>query len=225
MLILPTAYLAPVQHYALLCGDCSVVEDRGEHFVKQTCRNRCRILGARGVETLVVPVEHSGPHGATHTPVHDIRISKHEPSWQRRHWHALRTAYNSTPFFEYYADDFAPIYERPYTFLCDWNADLEHLVLILLGLEARKQVSGTYITPAADDIDLRQVVEKHGMMGEELFHTVPYWQLWAPQGTFVPGLSIVDLLFNMGTEARLVLKASLAAEALQTALPQRSFPA
>lgn len=211
MLILPTAYLAPVQHYAMLCGGGFVVEDRGEHFVKQTCRNRCRILGARGVETLVVPVEHGGPRGATHTPIRDTRISGHEPFWQRRHWHALRTAYNSTPFFEYYADDFAPLYERPYTFLCDWNADLEHVVLSLLGLEVRKQVSETYITPAAGDTDLRQAGQKHGTTLGGLFRPAPYWQLWAPQGSFVPNLSIADLLFNMGPESRLVLRDSCSA--------------
>ena len=210
MFILPTAYLAPVQHYAMLFGDEPLVEDRGEHFVKQTCRNRCRILGARSVETLVVPVEHNNPAGATHTPMRDIRISKHEPSWQRRHWHALRTAYNSTPFFEYYADDFAPIYERPYTFLCDWNADLERVVLSLLEVEARKQVSENYVTPTAGDTDLRQAVQKNGTTADELFRPASYWQLWASQGSFVPNLSIVDLLFNMGPEARLILQASIA---------------
>ncbi|MBP3227505.1 MAG: WbqC family protein [Bacteroidaceae bacterium] len=205
MLLLSSSYLAPVQWYTKLLTGLPVVEDRGEHFVKQTYRNRCRILGAQGVETLVVPVEHGA--GASHTPMRDIRISAHEPAWQRRHWHALRTAYEGTPFFDYYADDLQPLYERPFRFLCDWNAALHEAVCRLLGIKPVANVSDTYIHPTATDTDLRLSIRPKSAPADPAFHPAPYWQLRAP-GRFVPNLSIADLLFNMGPEARLVLRKS-----------------
>lgn len=206
MLILPTAYLAPVQQYTKLLTEQHVVEDRGEHFVKQTYRNRCRILGARGVETLIVPVEHAG--SATHQSVRDVRISTHEPHWQRRHWHALCTAYEGTPFFEYYTDDLRPHFERPYTFLCDWNADLRNTICTLLGIETDIETRGTYITASENDTDLRTTIRPKSPLPDPAFQPTPYWQLRA-QGRFVPNLSIIDLLFNMGQEARIILRTSI----------------
>ena len=203
MTILPSAYLAPVQYYTKLCGGESVIEDRGEHYVKQTCRNRCRILGARGVETLIIPIEHGG--GTSHTPMRVIRISSHDPAWQRRHWHALRTAYDNTPYFLYFADTLAPIFERHYAFLCDWNAEVENAVCALFGLSRHKKISNEYVVATNADDDCRTSPLRSPS-------AVPYWQVHAPQGEFVPDLSIADLLFNMGPEARLVLSAQMAQE-------------
>lgn len=206
--ILPSAYLAPVQYYTKLCGgEARIIEDRGEHFQKQTIRNRCRILGPQGIETLVVPVSHTG--GATRTPMRDIRISTHEPAWQRRHWHALKTAYQATPYFIYYADELASLYEQPFRYLCDWNDALDRLVRGFLGITAEKTVSPHHITPAPGDTDLRQALNPKRPQPDPAFRPQPYWQLGARQGAFVPNLSIADLLFNTGPEARLILLRSI----------------
>ncbi len=50
----------------------------------------------------------------------DIRISDHG-NWRHMHWNAIESAYNSTPFFEYYRDDFYPFYEKKYVFLADFT--------------------------------------------------------------------------------------------------------
>ncbi len=210
MIILPSAYLAPVGYYSYLASGNQTVRDVGEHFVKQTYRNRCRILGARGVETLVVPIEHAG--SATHQAIKDLRISTHEPHWQRHHWHSLRTAYEGTPFFMFYADDLKPLYERPYTFLCDWNTDLENTICQLLGLQQTIATSTTYIVATNCDTDLRKnfSTKAHSLPWNT---PIPYWQIHAAPGSFVPNLSIVDLLFNLGPEARLLLQHSSSTEA------------
>ena len=44
--LLTSAYLAPVHYYTKLLAAPCVVEERAEHYVKQTFRNRCLIATA-----------------------------------------------------------------------------------------------------------------------------------------------------------------------------------
>lgn len=208
MTILFSAYLAPVQFYTKLCGSDGVVEDRGEHFVKQTYRNRCHILGTHGIEVLTIPVEHSCGQSMSKTPMSDVRISTHDSSWRRRHWHALRTAYEGTPYFDFFADDLAPIFERSYKFLCDWNGDLQQAICSIIGLSSLPIVSFEYVQATASDQDFRQSLRPKNPPLDPSFRPLPYYQVHTPPELFVPNLSIVDLLFNTGPEARLILQSS-----------------
>ena len=101
---LSSYYLAPVSYYAQLVREPSVVIDIDEPYSKQTLRNRCYIASPNGPLALTIPVVKFVPY---HTPMRDIRISDHG-NWRHLHWNALVSSYRRTPFFEYYADDFAP---------------------------------------------------------------------------------------------------------------------
>lgn len=187
MLSLPTAYFAPVSYYVALAAADSVVVDQHEHYVKQTWRNRCRIAMPSGPQDLVIPVVAS----TNHTPIRDIRLSDHG-NWRHHHWSALRTAYGKSPFFEYYADDFAPFYlERRFEFLFDFNWALCELVCALIDIETPVTRSDSYL--AADFPSRPETMP-------------PYYQVFAPRLGFLPDLSVADLLFNMGPEAIFVLQ-------------------
>lgn len=214
MLILSSAYLAPVQYYAHLYASPRAVEDRGEHFVKQTYRNRCLIATPTGPAALVVPVVRADN---SHSPMRDIRISDHG-NWTHLHQAALRSAYEGSPFFEYCADDLMPLYERPYKYLVDLNEAFAQALLSLLGLQTDITVSDEYIpAPTAGtraegepQTDLRQVISpKTPLTADPAFHPQPYWQVFAGRTGFLPNLSILDLLFHMGNESRIVLRASI----------------
>ena len=75
-------------------------------------------------------------------------------NWRHLHWNALESAYNHTPFFEYYKDDFRPFYEQKYEFLADFNEALCRLVCSLIGLEPQMERTTDYKTtfaPGEDD--------------------------------------------------------------------------
>lgn len=203
MLLTSSSYLAPVQVYAHLYAATEIVEDRYEHFVKQTYRNRCYIASANGPQALTIPVERNG---RSHTAMRDIRISDHG-NWRHLHWTAIRSAYDSSPYFFYYADDFAPLYERRFDFLVDFNEALQHLVLSLLSLEAKRpRLSDAYIEqPRPEDIDLRFAGPKAPAEADPHFHAEPYYQVFGERLGFLPNLSIIDLLFNHGPESRLII--------------------
>ena len=204
MIVVSSAYLAPVQYYAHLYAADSVVEDRYEHFVKQTYRNRAYIATPDGPQPLTIPVVRSG---ATHTATRDIRISDHG-NWRHLHWNALVSAYENSPFFEYYADDFRPLYERPFDFLVDFNEALEHTVLDLLALDKPITLAESYVAEIGEGVlDLRNVISpKAPADADPLFRAQPYYQVFAERTGFQPNLSIVDLLFNYGNESRLILR-------------------
>ena len=115
--LLTSTYFGPVQWYQKLNqSDCCLIE-RHDHFVKQTYRNRCVIATTSGLQALTVPIER---YEGAHCEMRDIRISNHG-SWRHLHWNALQSAYGESPFFEFYADDLIPFFERRWEFLFDFN--------------------------------------------------------------------------------------------------------
>lgn len=207
MIILSSAYLAPIQYYAHIYADDDIVEDRGENFLKQTYRNRCYIATSQGALALTLPIVHET---VSHIPVGEIRLSDHG-NWRRTHWNALQTAYDNSPYFMYYADDFYRIYQRSYEYLVDFNEAFEKLILDILMISCTPKVTYTYIVPPFNKaIDLREIISpKVSLERDPYFIQTPYYQIFAPKTGFLPNLSIVDLLFNLGPESRIVLRNSL----------------
>jgi hypothetical protein len=194
-MILSTAYLAPVEYYVHLYNNRRVTVEKHDNYIKQTYRNRCIIASANGLQTLSIPI--IKPDSAK-CLTKDVKIAEHG-NWRHLHWNAIVSAYNSTPFFEYYADDFRPFYEKPAGFLFDFNEQLRELVCSLLDISICVSYSSEYKTTPPDELDLRETIhpKKQSAIGE----FKPYWQVFANKYGFQPNLSIIDLLFNIGPES------------------------
>lgn len=206
---LGSAYLPPVCYFAKLLQYDKVFIEQHDHYLKQTYRNRCHIAGPGGVQVLSVPIVKPD---TLKCATKDIRISDHG-NWRHLHWNAIESAYNSTPFYEYYKDDFRPFYENKYTFLCDFNEELCRLITQLIDLELTSpERTTTYKTTFADnEFDFRESIHPKKELNAEdnKFRSVPYYQVFEERNGFIPNLSIIDLLFNMGPESLLVLQQSI----------------
>ena len=196
---LSTAYLAPVQYYSKLVFFDEIRIETEENYPKQTYRNRCMIATANGVQALTIPVKK--PEGLK-APTRDIRISEHG-NWRHLHWNALVSAYNMSPFFEYYYDDFRHFYEKKYIFLIDYNEALQSTVCDLLDLHP-KIINTKKYEPSTEN-DFRNVIDPRHPLNDETFTPHPYYQVFREKHGFLPNLSIIDLLFNMGPESILLL--------------------
>lgn len=207
--LLSSAYLAPVSYYAHLYASASAIIETCDNYVKQTYRNRCLIAGPNGVQVLTVPIEKPAFGKVS---MRDIRISDHG-NWRHLHWNALQSSYERSPFFEYFADDLRPFFERRIDFLFDFNEGLQQTVLNLLDIPTTMMYTENYCTEYPSSIiDLREAISpKRPWQDYTTFTAQPYYQVFAQKHGFLPNLSIVDLLFNMGLEARIVLKQSLQA--------------
>ena len=206
-ILLSSAYLPPVQYFAHLQSAEQVWIEQYDHYQKQTYRNRCVIAAPDGPLSLTVPIEKPNTQKAF---MRDIRISDHG-NWRHLHWNAIESAYNHTPFFEYYKDDFRPFYEKKFDFLVDYNEQLCQLVCQLIDIDTSFLRTESYVAePSNTIIDLRDAIHpKKEVMDDASFSAVPYYQVFQERLGFLPNLSIIDLLFNMGPEAILVLQKSI----------------
>lgn len=194
-----TAYAAPVQYYWHWNRSDSRIVEVCEHYIKQSWRNRCLIATANGPMVLSLPVE----SGAGKTSIKDVRLSDHG-NWRHLHWNSIESAYNSSPFFEYYADDLRPIYEKRYAFLFDFNEALHRCFCSLLDLDSNATTTKLFQPDSpADCLDLRTLIHPKKPWNEvdTTFCSKPYYQVFDLKYGFQPNLSIMDLLFNMGPEA------------------------
>ena len=203
-ILLPSAYLAPIQYYSKLlqCGSNIAYIEGNDNYAKQTYRNRCIIADANGPLALTIPTE-KGTEGKC--LMRDIRISDHG-NWRHQHWNALEAAYRHTPFFQYYEDDFRPFYEKKIEFLYDFNLQLTELTCSLIGLDAVLKSTKEYQHNTDGMADFRNLITPKVPFGEDKdFHPAEYYQVFKTKHGFIPNLSIADLLFNMGPESILIL--------------------
>ena len=187
-MIFPITYLGSVDYYRQWLNDSDAVIEQWETFPKQTERNRCVIAGANGIEQLTIPVERQ--HGRQ-IKTRDLHITYQE-QWQHRHWEALRSAYRHSAFYDYYAEFFEPFYTKRYDFLLDYNIGLMEVVLKLLDVQKPIELTSTYISNRTMTIDPSNIK--------------PYYQVFQDKHGFLPNMSIIDLLFNMGPESITYLK-------------------
>ena len=203
--LLSTTYFGPVQWYQKLHRAEKVWIDGQERFVKQTYRNRCVIATANGTQTLSIPTIHPTDAGGQHAiSMKEIRISDHG-NWRHQHWNALASAYGESPFFDYYADDLRPFFEKRWTFLLDFNTEITMKMCELLDIEPDVALTENCIPKPADTptpfCDFRDAISPKHPAEDTDFQPRPYYQVYGMRHGFTPNLSILDLLFNMGNES------------------------
>lgn len=204
-ILLSSAYLAPIEYYTKLLSEDVILIEQWENYNKQSYRNRCTVASPMGESALSIPIEKTDKSKIL---MKDVRISDHG-NWRHLHWNAFLSYYNSTPFFEYYEDDFRPFYDKKHEFLFDFNEQLRVLICQLIGIDVDVKYTETY-SKDFEGKDFRETIhpKKDWREVSENFSSVPYYQVFQNKHGFLPNLSIVDLLFNMGPEALLVLEKS-----------------
>ncbi|MBQ9418235.1 MAG: WbqC family protein [Bacteroidales bacterium] len=194
--IFPTAYFPPITYMANMLRYSKVVIEVHETYPKQTIRNRALIMTSSGVFPLIVPV--SRPNG-NHTPTHAVEISYHE-RWNIIHLRTLQTAYNTSPYYLYYCDELEALLTSHYHHLIDLNKSLT--LWCLQKIKAPCEiVFSTHFTPhSSTHNDFRlQFSSKHQSPNPQL---TPYYQVFSDRIPFTPNLSVLDLLMNLGPDAR-----------------------
>lgn len=193
-ILVSTAYLPPVSYLSQIACSDEVIVEREENYLKQTYRNRCCILSAHGPQSLSIPVYRGSQHK---TLIRDISVD-YSKRWQQVHLGAITSSYNSSPYFEFYHEIFENIISQNHKFLLDLNLELTEAILKILKLKITLSYSSVFEPASNRDYDFRyNISPKLGssFIGKE------YSQVFDTGQGFVPDLSIIDLIFNMGPDS------------------------
>jgi len=191
-------------------------------FTKNDWRNRNKIKTSNGVQWLTIPVNHS-----TDQMIKDIRVS--QSNWNQKHWKTIKQNYSKAKYFNQYSDVFEEHYLNIKTDnLSEINRSFIEKINEIIGIKTKiswvwdYEISGdrverliqlckvtganTYLSgPAAKDY-LDESLFKSADIEVEWMNYAGYQeypQLYPP---FEHGVTILDLLFNVGDDAKKYMK-------------------
>jgi hypothetical protein len=204
-IILPCNYLPNLTYIKQVLLADEIVVEICQNYLKQTYTNRCKILGANGIQVLSIPVVKI--HN-TKQAVKDIKIN-YEEDWQKQHWLAFQSAFGKSAFWFHYKDYFEPFYlQKKYEYLFELNRDLLLLILKLLKVEKPILYTQNFEVVKENGIDLRNFFDAKNRNLEEQNegnNLKKYLQVFAEKYPFQPNLSIIDLLMNQGPQVKTYL--------------------
>ena len=195
-------YLPSIEYMALAYANSVVQFEVFENFPKQTFRNRTRILGANGVETLTIPVKHtSGIRQLTK----DVQID-YRQDWMRRHKGAIQAAYGNAPFYEHFDPFIQQIFAKKSKYLVDLNIHYFNFLTKVLGKALPYSLTEVF---AHQEIDSKwnQIQTKQSWESRPYYQVNAYRQCFG--NSFEPNLSVLDLVMNHGNESYDILMQSL----------------
>ncbi|MGA9212384.1 WbqC family protein [Kaistella sp.] len=190
--LLPIFYLPPISWFSIFFQeDAEIVFEQYENFPKQTYRNRTNIYGANGKLSLIIPMNHNGTR-----LLKEIQTSTRE-KWQQLHWKSIKTAYQTSPYFDYYEDQLEGIFNFKSNSLVEFNLNALKIILKILKTEKTFSLSDEYFKePAA--LNYR---DRFSAKAETDFQVENYYQSFSDKYGFLEDLSIIDLLCNKGPES------------------------
>lgn len=186
-------------------------------FKKSEYQNRNLIKGPQGPQWLTVPVIHQFGQS-----IGKVRINE-GVDWRNKNLGGIASCYRRAPFFGDYYGDFEELIVGPRAGLSELNIACSMLIARLLGLttslviasdlgevagardrrliEITRRIGGdTYLSGAGGKgyIDEAAFIEQGIAIRFQDFTCPEYPQLF---GGFVPNLSTIDMLFNLGPKA------------------------
>lgn len=193
MTLFHPTYFSPIIQYAAIAKSKEIVFEVEDNFQKQTYRNRCHIYTANGKHLLNVPIQHSK---GLKQKTKDVKID-YKDDWHHLHLKTLKTAYSSSPFFEFYIDDLNPIFEKKHTFLLDLNLNCN--VFVMNALQLKIPISNTTEYHKENSFfDARNLANSKP---DNVFQLEKYYQIFNSNHGFISNLSVLDLIFMEGPNA------------------------
>ena len=178
----------------------TVAWDLSEHFEKMTYRNRYYLAAANGLAKLSIPIHKGRDH---HAVMNDVLIS-YAQDWQTQHWRTIVSAYNRSPYFEFYASSLEKLFLQKFDKLIDFNLASIHWLTRQLELSFKEETISVFRKEYPAAVDLRNMKPELEERSDRDFPL--YYQVFQERNGFTPNLSIIDLLFSEGPLTKKWLK-------------------
>ena len=192
-------YFPNIHQFTQIIKANNILFEVSDNYQKQTFRNRTYIYGANGKLGLFIPVIHTHKQRELFK---DVKIS-YESNWMDLHLKSLQSAYRSSPYFEYFEDDFIKLYSEKEKFLVDFNIKCIKLIYNLLDIDLNFKISNEYIEKTNEIIDLRGLSNARK---QKTIETPKYIQVFESKHGYLNNLSILDLIFSEGKNSVSLMK-------------------
>lgn len=194
--LIDSQYFPCLEYFSVIKNRKEVWIETKEYFVKQTYRNRCYIQSANDVQPLTIPMI----GGNKKIPMDEIKID-YGQKWLNNHWRAIISAYNKSPFFQYYEPYIHDILYARHDSLLALNNELLTFCLKVLKIDTPIKYTSIYEKgPFNETEDIRSVINpKSDYICRRFYTPIPYQQLFGSK--FATNLSILDLLSCVGPDA------------------------
>lgn len=199
--LLSTAYLPPIDYIKSILSSEGIVIEAHENYQKRTYRNRAVIQAANGPLTLSIPVN---KQLGNHTPIDKITI-EYLSNWQHDHWQAIQSAYNKSPYFEYYSYLIEPFYKNRWETLLEYNTEFLKLILKIASIQKNISYTNEFEIQSVEKTDYRNLSHIH-KSGITLYPIKKYPQVFDYKHPFEGRISILDTLFNLGPDTKTYLQ-------------------
>ena len=191
-ILLHPAYFTSILQMAVVAQSNEIVFEGEDNYQKQTYRNRAYIAHSNGKLLLNAPIKHT--KDGAHQKYKDVGTETNFP-WISQHWKSLQSAYRTSPYFEFYEDDLAPLFKKKVPSLFTHNIEIFETICDLLGMDQNYMVTSEYVKNPLEQLDVRKLIEVK-FKTPVIFPK--YTQVLQEPDDFLPNLSVLDLLFNEG---------------------------
>lgn len=198
MTLLYPTYFPNVASYLVMTHADSLIFEVQDSYQKQTYRNRCYIYGANGKLGLHIPVHHKQKNRQNTSEI----LIDNSSRWQSVHWKSLKSAYKASPFFEYYQDELVSLFDTKKNSLLAFNFECIKVINSCLDFDVNYSMSSEF-KKETQHKEYRYLVNARK---ESEIKINPYMQVFNDKHGFINNLSILDLLFNEGPNAKSYLK-------------------
>ncbi len=200
--LLSAFYFGSVEHYALMARSEHILIDVGEHYERQSYRNRTGIIGPNGRQDLLVSIDR---RSGEKMPMRTVGLSYAEP-WNLQHVQAIRSAYGQTPWFIHYMPDVEELLLKRYDKLIDLDLATMRMALKWLRLPVEIDMQEAFVEDLTGLTDHRNDLHPKKLLPLRVKAVPNYTQVFADRHGFVGRLSILDLVMNTGPDAGAILR-------------------
>jgi hypothetical protein len=172
-------------------------------FKKMSFRNRYVIAASNGLTSLTIPIRGGREQK---TVVKQIEIDR-TTNWPIKHWRSISSAYRKAPFFPYYEEEVKNLVFNPDDNLFEFNIAIITKLCNTLKINIFEGFTER-IEKEKTDYDLRDKFLPRNFQEDGDQWAPRYSQVFEDRIGFQPNLSILDLLFCQGPNAKNLLEKS-----------------
>ena len=191
-LVIHPTYFPNILFFSQILNQDKILFEVNDNYIKQSLRNRTSIYHANGILNLSIPVKYSSKKKQIFK---EIEICN-ETDWQKKHLKSIKFAYRSSPYFEFYENQFEKIFTKKEKFLIDINLKSIELLFELIDRKLKYNFTEKYNQNYTGYVDSREISNFN--FSDKSISFKKYTQVFETKYGFKENLSMLDLLFNYG---------------------------